>query len=456
MKSRNRVLRSVRFACAASGLLLLLTAATPNDSLNLAPLEPGSPPNILLILTDDQREGLEVMPSTQNLFGTQGRTFTNAFATTPLCCPSRSSILTGKYAHNHGVRSNGLDDWRALDHSTTIERYLHDAGYRTAIYGKFLNNWPVRKDPPYFDSWAVIPKVFGRRAYYDSEWNVNGRVKRVGTYATHFIQSKGLRFLQTSESNDAQPWFLFLSLTAPHAEFTPEPIYENAPVPKWDGNPAVSESDRSDKPAYVRAFNETLKEGAAARRGQLRTLMSVDDLVEQVLGELDTLGEDNTLAIYLSDNGYFWSEHKLPAKGAPYLQSVRVPLFLRWEEQINGSSLDERLVANIDVAPTIMAAAGLSFAADGRDLLDTTWSRDRMLLEYWIDPYSPTIPRWASTLTGSGQYIEYYNDAGDMSFREFYDLKADPWQLTNLRKPPDASWADRLQRDRRCAQSTCP
>ncbi|MFN2524676.1 MAG: sulfatase [Actinomycetota bacterium] len=456
MKSQPHIRWLIRSLCAAAGILVLTIAAAPSASLILAQGETDPPPNILLILTDDQREGLEVMPATRNLFGAQGRTFSNAFATTPLCCPSRASILTGSYTHNHGVRSNGLEDWKALDHSTTIERYLQDAGYRTAMYGKFLNNWPVRRDPPYFDSWAVIPKVFGRRAYYDSEWNVNGRVKRVSTYATQFIESKGLRFLQTSESNDSQPWFLFLSTTAPHAEFTPEPIYENATVPKWNGNPAVSESDRSDKPAYVRAFDETYKEGAAARRGQLRTLMSVDDLVEAVMGELDRLGEENTLAIFLSDNGYFWSEHKLPAKGAPYLQSVRVPMLLRWEGQIEANSVDERLVANIDVAPTILSAAGIPFGGDGGNLLDNSWSRDRLLLEYWIDPYSPTIPRWASTVERSAQYIEYYNGDGDVIFREFYDLGADPWQLQNLRTPPDPSWADRLREDRRCAGASCP
>lgn len=443
----------------AVALLLFSAVLLGATSIGKAPM--GVPdgaesrPNVLLILTDDQREGLDVMPSTRELFSAGGRSYPNAFATTPLCCPSRASILTGRYAHNHGVKSNGLDDWKALDHSTTIENHLREAGYRTAIFGKFLNNWPVRRDPPHFDSWAVIPKVFGRRAYYDSEWNVQGTVKRVSTYATDFIESKGLGFLRGSESNDAQPWFLFLSLTAPHADFVAEPAYESAGVPTWNGNPAVFEQDRSDKPAYVRAFHETYRSATAKRRAQLRTLMSVDDLVEQVFSELALLGEENTLAIYLSDNGYFWGEHKLPAKGAPYQQSVRVPLFLRWPGQMPAST-DERLVANVDVAPTILAAAGLPFTGDGRDLLDSVWTRDRLLLEYWIDPYSPTIPRWASTVRFGAQYIEYYGKDGSVVGREFYDLEADPWQLENLRAAPDATWRRQLSSDRRCSGAGCP
>ena len=119
-----------------------------------------TPPNILMIVTDDQTKGtMSVMPRTRALMVEGGTSFTNAYVTTPLCCPSRASILTGRYAHNHGVRNNDDGVEYVLDPDSTIERYLHDAGYRTAMYGKFLNGWPIYLNPPSFDRWAFIPRV---------------------------------------------------------------------------------------------------------------------------------------------------------------------------------------------------------------------------------------------------------------------------------------------------------
>jgi arylsulfatase A-like enzyme len=133
-------------------------------------------PNILIIVTDDQRAGtLGVMPQTRRWFQQQGTTYTNAFATTPLCCPSRSSILTGRYAHNHGVLKNFMGG--RLDHATTIERRLDQAGYTTGIAGKFLNSWKPEDDPPNFDRWAIFnPHI--DPGYFNSRFNVNGKYKR--------------------------------------------------------------------------------------------------------------------------------------------------------------------------------------------------------------------------------------------------------------------------------------
>jgi arylsulfatase A-like enzyme len=130
-------------------------------------------------------------------------------------------------------------------------------------------------------------------------------------------------------------------------------------------------------------------------------------------------------------------------------------MWLRWPGHTSGTA-DDRLVSNVDIVPTIAAAAGFSVESDGRDLLDDSWTRDRILLEYFGDDNAPSIPRWASTWTTSGQYIEYYRANGELLDREYYDLIADPWQLRNLRSPPDATWATRLASDRQCSGVTCP
>lgn len=431
-------------------------AALTSRGVRSGPLQgPAAAPNILVIITDDQREGLEVMPATRRLFVEQGRSYPAAYVTTPLCCPARASVMTGKYVHNHGVLSNGVDDWRDLDHATTMQRYLHETGYRTGHFGKLLNHWPVRRDPPYFDRWALLPDAVRRLGYYGSDWNVNGDVRRVDTYSTTFIRRQVIQFLRTSEGDDGQPWYAYVATAAPHRAFVAEPKYRDAPVPEWPGNPAVAEEDRSDKPAYVREQDISFERGKEIRRAQYRTLMSVDDMVRSVFSTLEELGEQNTLAIYLSDSGYMWSEHGLNAKQVPYVQSVKIPMMMRWPT-LNIAGQDARMVTNVDVAPTVLAAAGLPFQGDGRNLLDPTWTRERVLIEYFGDPHAPSVPRWASLLRRDAQYVEYYEDAGSLREVEFYDLLADPWQLDNLGRAPGSTWRDQLAADRRCAGSSCP
>jgi arylsulfatase A-like enzyme len=160
-----------------------------------------APPNILVIVTDDQREGLEVMPKTLRWLRDDGTTYASAFATTPLCCPARASIFTGRYAHNHGVRTNHNPG--PLDHQTTIQYHLQRAGYRTGIFGKFLNGWPLRQNPPFFDSWATFG--WADNHYVDGSWNIQGRVRKVSQYATNFIGDQANTFLAAPSS---KPWFL--------------------------------------------------------------------------------------------------------------------------------------------------------------------------------------------------------------------------------------------------------
>ena len=442
--------------CWVAAMTLLLPAPLVTRTAGAhTPLDqPVDKPNVIVIVTDDQRGGIEVMPETERRFVDEGRSYPNALVTTPLCCPARASIMTGRYVHNHGVLSNGEDDWRDLDHDQTIQHLLHEAGYHTALFGKFLNHWPIQSAPPGFDEWAVLPDVTGRLGYYGSEWNVNGDIKRVHRYSTDYLTDKATRFISDRETTDDEPWYMYIATGAAHRSFVAEPAYSDAPVPRWRGNPAVFEKDRSDKPSYVRSSHHSFKEGQQVRKKQFRTLMSVDDLVGRVVAATESLAED-TLMIYVSDSGYMWGEHGLANKQVPYEESVAIPMWLRWTDDVAGSS-DDRIASNIDIAPTIAAAAGVTIDADGKDLLDPSWARDRLLLEYFGDDNAPSIPRWASTWTRDGQYVEYYNASGDVIDREYYNLLVDPWQLSNAGSPPDSTWRARLTADRQCSETTCP
>ncbi len=444
---------------------VVLGAGVPADREGLAGPAP-RPPNVLIIVTDDQRasEGtLKVMPRTRRWMGAGGTRFTRAFSTTPLCCPARASIFSGRYAHNHGVYTNlGKPDF---DHSFTIQDYLNRAGYKTAMTGKFFNDWPLESPPPHFDRWAMFDGGFFNRTF-----NVDGRMVSVDRYSTDFIKEKSLAFLQDFEASDDDPWLLYVAPYGPHAPFTPAPRHEGTPVPKWNGNPAVFEDDRSDKPPYVHLRNETFATWKKNRRMQLRSLKSVDELVGGIRRMLRGSDESRrTLVFYMSDNGYMWADHGLYDKGAPYTPSIRIPMLMRYP-RARLDPLDPRIVANIDVAPTVLDAAAIEqdplHPMDGKSLISPLWERDRILTEYRNNDNIWTPPTWASTRTKAIQYIEYYDADGRRIFRELYRVRRDPWQLTNVlgdeRKRNDPTSARlqmlsaRLQADRDCLGAACP
>lgn len=449
-------------------LTVLLGACTGSPSgSESARRMPTGVPNVLIIVTDDQRQGLGAMPATRRLFERGGIRYTEAFATTPLCCPSRASIMTGRYAHNHGVETNF--EAGELDQSTTIQAYLHEEGYLTALFGKFFNHWDMSKRPEYFDTWAISGADQESTYYRRGEWNIDGNVDRIPKYATTFIEQQALDFLRDADENDdARPWLMWLNTTAPHAPFRSEPAHAGDPVRRWEGNPAVFERDRSDKSAYVRRARCDIVCGRTIRRRQLRTLMSVDDMIEAVFDGAQELGEETqTLAFFISDNGLHWGEHGLRDKRKPYTESIRVPMLMRWPGAVRAGATDERLVANIDIAPTILEAAEIepdaSTPLDGRSLLDHSWKRKRILTEYWRAPDGGKNATWASIRTSTSQYVQYYGIKGNVAGREYYDLVEDPFQLRNLlgdrdraNDPDVRGRAARLERLRRCAGARCP
>lgn len=407
-------------------------------------------PNVLLIVTDDQPLHTEwAMPSIVSQIGGQGVRFTNGYVTTPLCAPSRASILSGRYAHNHGLLQNERPG--VLDQRSTLPRYLRDAGYRTGMVGKYLNGWDVTHAPPHFDEYAMMqpPKYTGAR------WNINGKVTRQAAYSTSVVRDHALDFLR--RNNDPErPWFLYVTPYASHGPYTPESKYAHLAVPQWKGNPAVAEKNKRDKPKAIQKAHATLAEGRRIRRGQLRTLRSVDAMFAAIRAELIAQKSLNdTLIIFISDNGFCWADHGWTSKSVPYAPSMRVPFYMSWPGGGFGAGrTDDRLVANIDVAPTILDAARVQPSSgppmDGRSLL-RVGARDRLLIEWWKRKGQTTHPpSWAATVTATTQYTEYYDTvihagrptgSGKIVFREHYNLRRDPYQLANqLYKATPETW----------------
>lgn len=469
MQSRGTARQAARAWAVAIGASSLLAGLQPAVVAERAAAAPAGPPNILIILTDDQaaRGTMGVMPHVRGWFGEGGRTYPNAFATTPLCCPSRTTILTGQYAHNHGILDNAASGRTVFDPDATVLRYLQEAGYRTALFGKLFNFWRVEDDPPNLDRWAIISPTRTSNGYLGGTWNVQGDVRTVDRYSTDFIADLGARFIRSGEAADDRPWFLELSTYAPHLKAVPPRRYEQAPVGPFHATPAATESDRSDKPDFIQAMHAGEHGLATARERQLRTLMAVDDLVQQITQTLEDTGETReTLAFFLSDNGFLLGDHGIRGKGYPYDRDVRLPFLVRWPARIDADTVDARLVATVDIAPTILDAAGLATdperPMDGRSLLDASWTRDRILLESWPWNGSSAVA-WASSWGLGYEYTEYYAEDGSIAFREYYDLKADPWQLVNLlhdgsaRNDPDLTpLHTQLSVDRSCVGDGCP
>ncbi len=484
---------------------------------------PQERPNVLLFLTDDQpRPSLSAMPKTTSWFGRSSTRFMNSFVTTPLCCPSRASIFTGRYSHNHGVETNSeVEEVTSLDQRTTFQYHLDRAGYRTALFGKYLNTWEVERRPPYFDEWAIFPHSVSAN-YGEGEWNVDGEIRSVEEYssdllggrAEHLIRGEILARRVTllvgaamllggawaavqghglvaavavivvvasstalglmTRSSD-KPWLMILSTAAPHIPSVVRTQDAKSPVPVMPNTPARAEADLRDKPSFIQEGVTGDAWAQFVRKKQLQSLWSVDDLVDSVMrGLADTGDLPHTLSIFTSDNGLLWGDHGNVGKGYPYTNSIRVPLLVRWPEQIAMPETDRRMVDNLDLAPTILDVAGVPYssdvAMDGRSLLDMSRERDRVFLEYKKQRFAvarpcPEVgctPGWKSLRTPEYQYTEYYQ-RGRVLSREYYDLRRDPWQLhnllgdTNRKNDPDVeALAAQLRDDMLCRGLDCP
>ena len=378
-------------------------------------------PNIFIILSDDQRyDTMDYMPRTKARILDEGVTFTNAFCTTPLCAPSRVSILTGMYAHNHGVHNNG-DQYT----QTTFVERLHNIGYLTGQVGKYVNGY--KRKLPEFDSW-IVP-ISGD--YYDPIFNVNGSQVAHTGYLTDILRDYALQFLEQA-TQENRPFLLLFWSPAPHLPADPAPgdedLYLDLPPHR---PPNFNEDDVTDKPAWLRNLSPLSENEVQSidefRIKQLQCLNSLDQAIESLLLLLEANNQlDNTLVVYLSDNGNFWGEHRLNGKMRVYESAQKIPFAIRYPRLVPQPYIENRIVANIDIAPTIYKLTGITVPGeiDGRSLIplltgSQRWRND-ILLEGW--PNNP----YAAVRTNRYVYVE---TEGDLS--ELYDLKFDPYQLNN-------------------------
>jgi arylsulfatase A-like enzyme len=388
-------------------------------------------PNILVIITDDQRFDTikEAMPRTQARIFDEGLAFANAYATTPLCSPSRSSIMTGMYASHHGVRNN---DYVLL--ATTFVERLQQAGYYTGLVGKYLNSENANPKPGY-DYWIGLPS---EGEYINPRLNINGVWRDEQGYLTYLLRDYAIDFLKKAATRSSQPFFLFFNPKTPHLPLQPAPsdvdLYPNlAPYRP----PNYNETDVSDKPAWLRSKPRLGKLWQDSidtiRRRQLQMLWSLDQSLDAILDELKNQDQlDQTAIVYISDHGYFWGEHRLTGKVRVYEPVSRVALALRYPAFMPAGKIEQRLVANIDIAPTIYELAGLPIPpeVDGRSLLalfqPQPW-RTELLIEAW-----PPNQSYSAVHTDRYVYVETENDRA-----ELYDLLNDPHQLQNSADDPN-------------------
>lgn len=406
-----------------------------------ATVQPAGQPNIILIVADDMRaDDIEYMPQVQSLLVGQGAVFTNYFVTQSLCCPSRVSILTGMYPHNHGITGNklpngGFQKFRnsGLENST-LAVWLQGAGYTTAYIGKYLNGCKYTNDcvtpSAGWDTWMVSC----RGHYYHKHLSLceNGSVVDYGKgiYETDLLSLKATGFISTT----TQPFFTIVAVYTPHMtkDGPPRPAnrhkdtFNGVAVPRTE---AFNEADVSDKPSWI-AGNPLLTQTQIAfiddvYEGRLEALQAVDDLVEDVMETLEATGRlTSTIIIFTSDNGFQLGEHRItPRKNLIYEESIRVPLVIRGPGVVPG--VYDHLTANIDLAPTIAQWAGAAVPAsvDGRLLSDTT--RTGLLIETF-PPGSNQPDRFHAIRTACGVYAEYANGE-----RERY-LMTDTLQINSL------------------------
>ena len=405
-------------------------------------------PDIVLIITDDQRfDTLKVMPKVRRELVQRGMTFRRAIVTDPLCCPSRATILTGRFSHTTGVyRNQGVrGGWHAFQpsESDTIATALQGAGYRTGLIGKYVNGYTGDGVyvPPGWDRWFAFmtsPRYYNYSIYDDHR----GR-RTYGSlptdYSTDVIRRQAISFIR--HTSPGKRLFLVVAPFAPHGSFIPAPRHDgDLATARVQLGPAVNEANVSDKPRYIRAQELRQLSGIRARtRRQWETLLAVDDLVGQISVVLRETGRaGNTLVIFTSDNGLSNGEHRWGQKSVPYEESIRVPLIMRLPGDIPRGSVVQTLVSNVDLAPTIAHFARVSLSADGVSLRPVLTggaasARGPVLLEQMNG--IERVPTYCGVRTRSFMFTHY--NSGE---EELYDLAEDPYQLRNavLRRPTKA------------------
>lgn len=450
--------------------LLLVVALCMGDN-TLGTARAAERPNIVVVLVDDLRWdelGCTGHPFVRtphiDRIAREGTRFRNAFATTPLCSPSRACFLTGQYAHHHGVIDN--INRSALSHRlVTFPRILQAAGYETGYVGK----WHMGNDDkarPGFDYWISMK---GQGTSFDPELNENGRRDSYTGHTTDVLNEKALAFV---EKRRDEPFCLYLAHKALHpelvqfddgsisdpraAKFMPaerhKDLYAAAPVPRrlnvtdtLEGKPALQRKIAGLPPLgpETGTSDETI-------RDRLRMLAAIDEGVGQLLDALEQADQlDDTVFVFTSDHGYWYGEHGLSVeRRLPYEEAVRIPLLVRYPRLVKAGSLIDDMALSIDVAPTLLELAGFEppHTMDGRSLAPLLqgkrpgdW-RTSFLIEYYTDTVFPRVLEmgYKAIRTERYKYI-HYTDLEGMD--ELYDLKSDPYEMENVIDDPAAQAA---------------
>src|SRR5215216_1092580 len=389
-------------------------------------------PNIVFVLTDDMRkDDLRFVPETRRLVGNRGMEFENAFVTFAMCCPSRASILTGLYPHNHRVFTNeapegGEPGFRHLDNST-LATWMDDAGYRTALIGKYFNDYAKTYQPP---GWDV--------------WHPNGSDTLRAQRTKHFIRAS---------AQDTAPFFAYVALQTPHPPAKPPARYAdrypNLRVPRTRD---YNEKNVSDKPYWIRTAPSVSSKGKEAAdklyANRARSLLEVDDVMERLYTTLQETGElDNTYIIFTSDNGFHFAEHRLrpPRKSTAYEPDIRIPLLVRGPGIAAGTHRSQ-MVLNNDFGVTMADLAGVrpTRKVDGRSFApilrgqSPPW-RSAFLVE---NPTGRVVPAFRALRKSDGKKMTQFYNGG---VREIYFLSEDPRELTNVQKSVPKGVKQRLQ-----------
>ncbi|MDZ4289361.1 MAG: sulfatase, partial [Prosthecobacter sp.] len=420
-------------------------------------------PNVLFILCDDLRpDALGCFGSkhvkTPNIdrLASEGVLFKNTFCTTSLCSPSRASILSGVYAHAHGVTNNFTE---YPDTMTSFPRALHDAGYATAYVGKYHMGEDNDEPRPGFD-WFVTHK--GQGKYFDTEWNLNGTKREViKGYYTTVVTDLTLDWLKKQSAD--KPWCMFLGHKAPHSFYTPEPKYERAfedvrvPYPAtalqldnkpkwmkerlytWHGiyGPLFEWRKKfpDDRPEAVKDFENMV-------HGYWGTVLSVDDSVGRLRGWLEETKQiDNTIIVFMGDNGLLEGEHGMVDKRTAHEASLRIPLLVRFPGLTKEAKIIPQQVLTVDMAPSVLdlCQAPALPSIHGRSWVklvregDPAWRRS-WFYHYNYEKQFPYTPNVRAVRTDEWKYIHYPPGDGkpDRHMAELYNLKDDPGETRNL------------------------
>ena len=467
-------MKKIVLALASMALVVLLSLGTsgsmPRDAQALT-----AKPNIVFILADDMRkDDLKYMPKTRSVLKAKGKSFQNAFVSNALCCPARATIMRGQYSHNTHVWTNGgsIGGWQAYKNNgnqqDNVATRLNAAGYRTGLFGKYLNGYrQTTGRPPGWDRWFAHVNGIG---YYDYQINADGTTRHYGSrsaaYETDVIANHAKTFIDKSASAGT-PFFAYVAPHAPHAPATPAPrdlhTHDGLKAPR---SPSFNEKSVSDKPPWIRQLPR-LSTAKKARIDHLHekraeSLQAVDDLVAGVVGKLRNKGVmGNTYIFFTSDNGLHEGEHRIPiGKWRPYEEDIHMPLLVRGPG-VAGGSTSYKLALDTDFLPTFTSLAGAQTPpyVDGRSQKPvlkgnaTAWRSAILLEAARNDVYAPHSPAYRGIRTSGGtKYVKYASGN-----KELYHLGRDPHELIN-RYPassPSSGLVSRLHTLETCDADSC-